>query len=89
VGSVGRLLDDSLLGTEVVLRLPAGVKAPDLDAPAVQVDDELTVSLGPAADVSAFLRRALEVGQVVSVSPRRESLEDLFVRRTRDAARVA
>ena len=45
--------------------------------------------LGPDADVDAALRDALAAGKkIVSVSPRKESLEDLFVREV-DAADVA
>jgi len=39
------------------------------------------VRLPPDVDVAASLRQALDAGkQIVSVNPRRESLEDLFIR---------
>ena len=48
-------------------RLPAG--------------DDLALELPSGFDVDAYLRDALSRGaRVVSVTPRRESLEDLFVR---------
>ena len=41
----------------------------------------MALELPADADVDAFLRAALAVGAaVLSVTPRRESLEDLFVR---------
>jgi ABC-2 type transport system ATP-binding protein len=61
-GSVRELLDASLLGTEVVLRREGGA-------------EEVT-SLPATADVTAFLREQPAGVKVVSVTPRRESLED-------------
>jgi ABC-2 type transport system ATP-binding protein len=73
VGPLSKLLSPRLLHTELVL---------DKDGA-----HEL-VRLGPDADVDAALRDALAAGKkVVSVTPRRESLEDLFVREV-DAADV-
>jgi hypothetical protein len=44
-------------------------------------DHALALELPETTDVDAFLRIALAAGaSVLSVSPRRESLEDLFVR---------
>jgi ABC-2 type transport system ATP-binding protein len=86
VGPVGKLLGAEPLGTEIVLsgtteaalvaHLPPGAKAR-------AADDLVTASLGPADDVDAFLRSVLPSARIVSVTPRRESLEDLFLRRTR------
>jgi ABC-2 type transport system ATP-binding protein len=70
VGSVHELLAQALLGTEVVLRRPGGA-------------DELT-ALGPDADVTAFLRGLEADVKVVSVTPRRESLEDRVLGRMRE-----
>ncbi len=68
VGPLAKLLSPRLLGTEVVTRA-AGEEAPRV------------AQLAGDADVSAFIRGALERGETVeAVSPRRESLEDLFVR---------
>ena len=65
-GPLEKLLSPRLLHTELVTE-EAGVKQ--------------AVRLGPEVDVDAALREALAGGRkVVSVTPRRESLEDLFVR---------
>ena len=69
VGRLSELLSPKLLATEVVLRNGTGEKAH---------------SLTGDADVDAFVRDALARGEhLVSVTPRRESLEDLFVRESR------
>jgi ABC-2 type transport system ATP-binding protein len=66
VGPLSQLLSPRLIHTEVVV-----------DKEGAQ---EL-LRLGPEADVDGALREALAAGKhVVSVTPRRESLEDLFVR---------
>jgi ABC-2 type transport system ATP-binding protein len=65
-GPLDQLLSPRLLHTEVVFEKD-GAKEP--------------VRLGPEVDVDAAIREALAAGKhVVSVTPRRESLEDLFVR---------
>jgi ABC-2 type transport system ATP-binding protein len=94
VGSLRELLSRALAGTEVVLDAPAGATVDALipaGAPAVRVEHQLTVQLPADADVQQFLRAALAVPgvKIVSVTPRRESLEDLFVRRMREAKREA
>jgi hypothetical protein len=66
VGALDQLLSPKLLHTEVVLDRGSGKEERRLD---------------PGDDVEAFLRAAVESGaKVVSVNPRREHLEDLFVR---------
>ena len=68
VGPLAKLLSPRLLGTEVVTRA-RGQETPTV----LQLEGD--------ADVSQALRAALERGETVeSVTPRRESLEDLFVR---------
>jgi ABC-2 type transport system ATP-binding protein len=65
-GPLDQLLSPRLLHTEVVFEKD-GTKEP--------------LRLGPEVDVDAAIREALAAGKhVVSVTPRRESLEDLFVR---------
>jgi len=65
-GALEHLLSPRLLHTEVVFEV-AGTKQ--------------LVQLGPEVDVDAALREALAAGKhVVSLVPRKESLEDLFVR---------
>ena len=69
VGRLTELLSPKLLATEVVLKNGAGEKAH---------------SLPGDADVDGFVKDALARGEhLVSVTPRRESLEDLFVRESR------
>jgi len=86
VASVGRLatlLSPRVLSTEVVLRPAAGGALPTLPdgARRLPATDEVAVELPVEANVDAFLRAALALNAVVlSVTPRRESLEDLFVR---------
>jgi ABC-2 type transport system ATP-binding protein len=66
VGPLEKLLSPKLLHTEVVLE-EGGARR--------------ELRLPPNEDVNAYLQRAIAKGQqVVSVTPRRESLEDLFVR---------
>jgi ABC-2 type transport system ATP-binding protein len=88
VGPVAKLLDANVLATDVVLRVaPAGRAALEALVPAGVaprwIEDEVTLSLPAAVELEAFLRAVLDVARVVSVTPRRESLEDLFVKRTR------
>jgi len=66
-GPLGTLLSPRLLATEVVVRENGA--------------GERVHMLEGAADVDRFLQEALLRGQhIISVTPRRESLEDLFVR---------
>jgi len=65
-GPLDKLLSPRLLHTEVVL---------------AQDGTQALTKLGPDVDVDAAIRDALAAGKhVVSITPRRESLEDLFVR---------
>ena len=82
VGPLSELLTARLLSTEVCLR-PGAAGLPDLPAGARKSEnpDGLVIDLPDNADVDAFLRAVLAVGaRVHSLTPRRESLEDLFVR---------
>jgi ABC-2 type transport system ATP-binding protein len=82
VGPLSSLLSARLLSTEVVLGAGAG-GLPVLPAGARQRQspDGVAVELVEGADVDAFLAAALAAGaRVLSVSPRKESLEDIFVR---------
>jgi len=83
VGTLASLLSPRVLSTEVVLRLAAGGTPPALPegARGLPGDGVTAVELPAGADVDGYLRAALAAGSaVVSVSPRRESLEDVFVR---------
>jgi ABC-2 type transport system ATP-binding protein len=82
VGPLSELLTARLLSTEVCLR-PGTAGLPELPAGARKSEnpDGLVIDLPADADVDAFLRAVLAAGaRVHSLTPRRESLEDLFVR---------
>jgi len=91
VGRVSELVDRSLVSTALRLRLPSGDGAASaaLEPRCRRVErrgDELELELGPDADVDQILAEARALGaKVVSVTPRHETLEDLFVRRARTA----
>ncbi len=81
-GPLAELLTARLLSTEVCLRHGVG-HIPELPegAKVRQTPDGMLVDLPEGADVDAFLKAALGSGSnILSVTPRRESLEDLFVR---------
>jgi ABC-2 type transport system ATP-binding protein len=88
IGPLGSLLSARVLSTEVVVRPPAaGALALPPGATRHDTSDGVRVDLPEGGDVDAFVRGALSAGAtLVSVSPRRESLEDLFVRQARGAA---
>jgi ABC-2 type transport system ATP-binding protein len=82
VGPLAELLTARLLSTEVCLRQDVG-QIPSLPKGAKihQTPDGMLVDLPEGTDVDAFLRAALAAqASIISVTPRRESLEDLFVR---------
>ena len=82
VGPLSELLTARLLSTEVCLRPgPAGLPTLPEGARKSESPDGLVIDLPANADVDAFLRATLAAGaRVHSLTPRRESLEDLFVR---------
>jgi ABC-2 type transport system ATP-binding protein len=85
VGPLHELLSARLLSTEVVL-LSKGAAAALPEPPAgsatrTTAEGALAVELPDGAEVSRFLEQALAAGAaVISVTPRRESLEDFFIR---------
>ncbi len=82
VGPVASLLDESLAGTEVLVR-GGGETLPTLGKQLRKSGDETTIWLPPEADVNDSLRQIVDsAARVISVTPRRESLEDLFMRKT-------
>jgi ABC-2 type transport system ATP-binding protein len=95
IGTVSDLVGETLRDTAVTLRLPEnGDGEADRAASAAEAlgqggraerrDQELSVTLPADADVDAFLERARELGaRVRSVTPRYDSLEDLFLRHAR------
>jgi len=101
-GTPAELVSRALQGVDVTVRLATG-DAPDApDAPDAlaglsdgatrvrRVGDELSLTLAADADVDAWLARAHAAGaRVVAITPRHETLEDLFVRQVAGADRAA
>jgi ABC-2 type transport system ATP-binding protein len=91
VGPMDQLIDRKLRSTEVRLR-PSDETTAEAAAAALaerghqpgRRGDLLVLELAPEVDVDEFLASARDNGaRVVSVTPRHESLEDLFLRRAR------
>ena len=87
VGELSSLVADKVLGTDVALRIGEAVSSEGVDAllgastVISRRETELVLRLGPDADVDDFLAIVREVGaNVVSVAPRHDTLEDLFIR---------
>jgi ABC-2 type transport system ATP-binding protein len=92
-GAPAELVARTLLGTDLVLRV-----APDSADAAVaalaprasslrRAGAELILALGPGDDIDDTLAAARSAGaKVVAVTPRHETLEDLFLRQTAGAA---
>src|SRR5688572_24969448 len=82
VGPLQELVSARLLSTEIALQVgQAGLPPLPPGARQWPHPDGVVVDLPEQADVNAFLAAALAAGaSVVSLSPRKESLEDLFVR---------
>jgi len=88
-GTPSELVKQTILGTDVMVRI-----APDADVTALtegadrvrRKDDELSLTLPTEADVDAWISRAHAAsGKIISIAPRHETLEDLFLRRVADA----
>jgi ABC-2 type transport system ATP-binding protein len=93
-GTPAELVQRTLRGVDVAVRLPADADAGPLTGGAARVrrlGDELSLLLAADADVDAWLARAHAAGaKVISVAPRHETLEDLFLREVAGAdARAA
>ena len=83
VGSLGELVGDRVLYTEVTLRPPPGFDAGRLEAMAAirAAGSEINARIEAAADVDRFVAAALEAGaSIVSVVPHHETLEEVFLR---------
>jgi ABC-type multidrug transport system ATPase subunit len=82
VGPLSELLTARLLATEICLRHNVGtIPALPAGANLRKAPDGMMVDLPEGADVDAFMKAALAAGSsVISITPRHESLEDLFVR---------
>jgi ABC-2 type transport system ATP-binding protein len=84
-GTPAELVKRTTLGVDVRVRLPADVDPAALVEGASRVNrtsDELSLMLPADADLDAWLARAHAAGaKVVEITPRHETLEDLFLRR--------
>jgi ABC-2 type transport system ATP-binding protein len=91
VGRIDALIDRTVRSVAVRLRADAAQMAEveKLAARAERLGDEVSLELDGDTDVDALLASARALGaKVVSVTPRHETLEDLFLRRA-DASREA
>ena len=88
-GTPGDLVAKTILGVDIVARLPADRDPAALVADAVRVrrvGDDLALVLPAASDVDDWIARAHAAGaKIVSVTPRHETLEDLFLREVASA----
>jgi ABC-2 type transport system ATP-binding protein len=88
-GTPSALVQQTRLGTDVVVRIAGGADISELTASAEGVrrmGDELSLTLPADTDIDAWLGRAHTAGaKVVQVVPRHETLEDLFLRRVASA----
>jgi ABC-2 type transport system ATP-binding protein len=94
VGTPGELVSRAVRGVDVVVRLAAdAADAAALTAGATRVrrvGDELALTLAGDADVDAWIARAHAAGaKLVAVTPRHETLEELFLREVANAERPA
>jgi len=92
-GTPAELVAKTILGVDVTVRLPADQELGDLAATAKNVrrsGEEISLVLPAAADVDAWIAQAHTIGaKIVQVSPRHETLEDLFLREIAAADRSA
>ncbi len=89
VGSPAALVSKSVLGVDVVVRIADGDAATALSDGSQRVrrvGEELSMTLPATTDVDAWLARAHAAGaKIVAVTPRHETLEDLFLRQIAQA----
>jgi ABC-2 type transport system ATP-binding protein len=83
-GAPADLIQRTVLGIDVIVRLAADVELGTLTDGASRVrrtSDELSLTLPADVDLDAWLSAARDKGaKVVAVTPRHETLEDLFMR---------
>ena len=88
-GTPSELVKRARLGTDVTVAVAESADA-ELTANASRIrraGDELALTLAADADVDAWLVRARELGaKVISVEPRHETLEDLFMQKVSGSA---
>jgi ABC-2 type transport system ATP-binding protein len=82
VGPLHELLSARVLSTEIVLHAGTpGLPAAPTGARVRQTPEGAAFELPAEADVDGFLQRAVAAqARILAVTPRRESLEDLFIR---------
>lgn len=83
-GTPAELVAKTILGVDITVRLPVDKELGDLAATAKhvrRVGEEVSLVLPAATDVDVWLASAHALGaKIVQVSPRHETLEDLFLR---------
>ncbi len=88
-GTPAELIQRTVLGIDVTVRIAADADLGGLADGASRVrraGDELSLTLPPDADVDAWLSAARDKGaKLVAVTPRHETLEDLFMRQIANA----
>ena len=89
-GTPAELVQRTVLGIDITLRIAEAVELGTLLEHATKVrrsEHELSLLLPADTDVDAWLARARELGgKLVQVTPRHETLEELFMRRTATTA---
>ena len=88
-GTPAELIQRTVLGIDVIVRIAADADLGTLAEGASRVHrgaEELSLTLPAGTDVDAWLSAARDKGaKVVAVTPRHETLEDLFLRQIADA----
>ncbi len=88
-GTPAELIQRTVLGIDVIVRIAADADLGTLADGASRVHrgaEELSLTLPAGTDVDAWLSAARDKGaKVVAVTPRHETLEDLFLRQIADA----
>ena len=88
-GTPQELVQRTLLGVDVMVRISDSANVDELVAQASRVrrtGDELSLALSATDDVDAWIARAHAAGaKILSVTPRHETLEDLFLREVASA----
>ncbi|MEO7095700.1 MAG: ABC transporter ATP-binding protein, partial [Polyangiales bacterium] len=88
-GTPSELVKQTILGTDVMIRIGADAEIAALTANGERVrrmGDELSLTLPTDTDVDAWVTSAHAAGgKIISIAPRHETLEDLFLRRVAEA----
>src|SRR5262249_49903347 len=83
-GTPRDLVKRTLLGVDVLVRIEDTAKDSELTEGATRVrrsGDQLSLTLSANDDVDAWIERAHAAGaKIISIAPRHETLEDLFLR---------